>query len=137
VKIIIDTNIIVAALRSRSGASNKLMTLVGTGKFLPCISIGLILEYEEVLTRKIHNLTKLQVKQFLDYICSESEHARVHFLWRSTLSDPSDDMILELAIAVNAKYIVTYNISDFKGIKKFNVEAIDPKHFLKLIGELP
>lgn len=85
----------------------------------------------------MHALSKTQIRQFLDYICSTSEHTRIHFLWRPTLSDPSDDMLLELAVAVSAKHIVTFNISDFKGIKKFNIEAITPKHFLQLIGELP
>lgn len=123
-------------MRSRNGASNKLMTLVGTGKFVPCISIALILEYEDVLARKVHNLTKNQIKEFLDYICLESEHTKIYFLWRPTLKDPSDDMLLELAIAANAQYIVTYNIADFKAAIKFNVEIITPVNFLKQIGEI-
>ena len=135
-KIVIDTNVVVSALRSRNGASNKLMSLVGTGKFIPHISIGLILEYEDVLSRPIHKLTKVQIKEFLDYICSASKHIKVHFLWRPTLKDPSDDMLLELAVAANAEYIVTYNISDFKAANKFNIEIINPKNFLDLIGEL-
>lgn len=135
-KIVIDTNVIVAAMRSRNGASNKLMTLVGTGKFIPCISIALVLEYEDVLSRKIHNLIKNHIKEFLDYICLESEHTKIHFLWRPTLKGPSDDMLLELAIAANARYIVTYNVADFKAANKFNVEIITPVNFLKRIGEI-
>jgi predicted nucleic acid-binding protein len=52
-----------------------------------------------------------------------------------TLKDPSDDMLLELAVAANAQHIVTYNLADFKGVKKFNIDAINPKHYLELIGE--
>ncbi len=135
-KVIIDTNVVLSALRSLNGASNKLMTLVGTDKFIPCISIGLILEYEDVLSRKLHNLSKNQVKQFLDYICLVSEHTKVHFLWRPTLKDPSDDMLLELAVAARASYIITYNTVDFKGLHKFNMEAIKPRDFLVKVGEL-
>lgn len=135
-KIVLDTNVIVAALRSRNGASNKLMSLVGTGKFIPCISIGLILEYEDFLSRKLHKLTKSEIKQFLDYICSVSKHIKVHFLWRPTLKDPSDDMLLELAVAANATHIVTYNLADFKEAKKFNMNVINPRDYLELIGEL-
>jgi len=135
-RVIIDTNVVLSALRSLNGASNKLMTLLGTDKFIPCISIGLILEYEDVLSRRIHNLNKTQVKQFLDYICLVSEHTKIHFLWRPTLKDPSDDMLLELAVAASASYIITYNIVDFREAKKFNIEIIKPKDFLNLIGEL-
>ena len=135
-KIAIDTNVIVSALRSRNGASNKLMTLIGTNKFITCISVGLILEYEDVLTRNFHGLSKKSVKEFLDYFCSVSEHVKVHFLWRPVLNDPNDDMLLELAMAAEAQYIVTYNSSDFKGIQKFNTRIIKPKQFLELIGEL-
>lgn len=101
-KVVIDTNVVLSALRSLNGTSNKLMTLLGTDKFIPCISIGLILEYEDVLSRRLHNLNKTQVKQFLDYICLVSEHTKIHFLWRPTLKDPSDDMLLELAVAAKA-----------------------------------
>lgn len=113
-KIVIDTNVVVSALRSVNGASNKLMSLIGTGRFKSCISVGLILEYEDVLNREIHNLNKDDVKDFLNYICSASEHTKIHYLWRPTLKDPNDDMLLELAVAAQVDYIVTYNIIDFK-----------------------
>src|SRR6185437_17090729 len=123
-KVVIDTNVILSALRSLNGASNKLLTLLGTERFIPCISIGLILEYEDVLSRKIHNISKTQIKEFLDCICLVSEHTKVHFLWRPTLKDPSDDMLLELAVAARASYIITYNIVDFKEVNKFNIKVI-------------
>jgi putative PIN family toxin of toxin-antitoxin system len=135
-KIVIDTNVILSAFRSVNGASNRLMQMIGTGKFISCISVGLILEYEDVLTREIHQLNKTQIKRFLDYICLVSEHVKVHFSWRPTLKDPSDDMLLELAISANASYIITYNISDFKEANKFNVEIITPKDYLKILGEI-
>src|SRR5690348_14384052 len=134
-KVVIDTNVILSALRSLNGASNKLMSLVGISKFIPCISIGLILEYEDVLSRKLHQLNKVQIKQFLDYICLVSEPIKVHFLWRPTLKDPGDDMLLELAVAAKAPYIITYNTMDFKETYKFGIDPIKPKDFLSLIGE--
>ena len=135
-RVIIDTNVVLSALRSKNGASNKLMSLLGTNKFLPCISIGLILEYEDVLLRKLHHINKNDVKNFLDYICKVSKHTKVHFLWRPTLSDPSDDMLLELAVAANATYIITFNIADFKAARQFNIKIIKPRDFLTLIGEI-
>lgn len=57
-------------------------------------------------------------------------------MWRPTLKDPGDDMLLELAVAAGAPYIITYNLADFKGTHKFNIEVIKPRDFLVLIGEL-
>jgi len=136
-KIIIDTNVVFSALRSLNGASNKLMALVGTKKFRPCVSVPLILEYEEVLLRSSERFGKARIEQYLDYICYASEHIQIHFLWRPFLKDSDDDMLLELAVAAEADYIVTYNIDDFQGIQKFKVEAIRPQQFLQIIGELP
>ena len=58
------------------------------------------------------------------------------YLWRPQLKDPSDDMVLELAVTANCKYIITYNLNDFKGIEKFGIQAITPKAFLEMVGEL-
>lgn len=135
-RIVIDTNVVLSALRSLKEASNRLMQLLGTGKFISCISIGLILEYEDVLMRDAHKLNKTEIKQFLDYFCLASEHVKIHFSWRPTIKDPNDDMILELAVAAHAAYIVTYNISDFKEADKFNVKIITPKDLLKILGEI-
>ncbi len=135
-RIVIDTNVVVSALRSKNGASNKLVKLIGTNKFTTCVSVGLIFEYEDVLTRQFHKLGKFKVAHFLDYICSATEHIKIHFLWRPSLNDPNDDMLLELAVAAKANYIVTYNVADFRETHKFNIKIVTPKQFLELIGEL-
>ncbi len=132
-KIVLDTNVIVSALRSQVGASNKLMTYIGTEKFTSCISVPLVLEYEEVLRRLLSGVGKSKIEQYVDYICYASERVQIHFLWRPYLKDPDDDMLLELAVAAHANYIVTYNISDFVGIDKFNIEAITPQQLLRII----
>lgn len=136
--IIIDTNVLIAALRSKRGASYKLLTLIGTKKFEIHDSVPLILEYEDVLTRQQSELgfSQEDISDLIDVLCSQAHHHEIHFLWRPFLSDPNDELILELAVASQSGYIVTHNISDFKGVEEFGVQAITPRDFLKIIDEV-
>lgn len=136
--VVLDTNVIVAALRSKRGASNKLLSLVGTQKFEIHDSVALILEYEDVLQRYRTELGLSQddVADFIDALCSMAHHHKIYFLWRPTLSDVNDELILELAVTARCQYIVTHNVSDFKEIEKFGVQAITPREFLQIIREV-
>ena len=77
-----------------------------------------------------------EIDDILDYLCSIAQHRKVHFLWRPVLRDPSDDMVLELAVECRADYIVTFNVKDFKGARNFGVLTITPRDLLKKIGVL-
>lgn len=136
--IVLDTNVIIAALRSKKGASNKLLSLVGTHKFEIHDSVALILEYEDVIQRHRAELGLSQddVADFIDSLCSMAHHHKIYFLWRPTLSDVDDELLLELAVTAGCEYIVTHNISDFKNIGNFGVQAITPKEFLQIIREV-
>jgi len=76
------------------------------------------------------------INAILDMICKTSKKCELFFLWRPQLKDPKDDHILELAIESQSDYIITYNKKDFKGIDKFGIEALTPKEYLELIGEI-
>jgi len=65
-----------------------------------------------------------------------AHHHKIYFLWRPTLSDVGDELVLELAVAARCEYIVTHNISDFKNLDKFDIQAITPKEFLQVIREV-
>jgi len=136
--IVLDTNVIIAALRSKKGASNKLLSLVGMQKFEIHDSVALILEYEDVIQRQRAELGLSQddVSDFIDALCSMAHHHTIYFLWRPTLSDVGDELVLELAVTAGCEYIVTHNISDFKNLDKFGVQAITPKEFLQIIREV-
>lgn len=138
-QIVLDTNIIYSALRSRRGASYRLLSLLDSVKFEINLSVPLVIEYEDVLLRKIHtlNFSESQIGQFLDYLCLVGNWHEVYFLWRPILKDPEDDMILELAVRANCKYIVTYNKADFQGVDKFDTKLATAKEFLQIIQELP
>jgi putative PIN family toxin of toxin-antitoxin system len=133
-----DTNILVSALRSRKGASFHLLSIIDEGKFELAISVPLVLEYESAAKKhsRASGLSVSDIDAIIDYICSIAKHYKIYYLWRPFLSDPKDDMVLELAVVSNANYIVTYNTADFRGIEKFGLHATKPRGFLRGIGEL-
>jgi predicted nucleic acid-binding protein len=99
----------------------------------------LVLEYEAVAKRQARELglTLADVDDVLDYICSVADHRAIFYLWRPFLSDPTDDLLLELAVEAGAEYIVTHNIRDFTGADRFGVTPIRPGDFLRRIRMIP
>ena len=137
-QIVVDTNVFIAALRSRRGASYRLLTLIDSGKFHVNISVPLVLEYEDVAKRFIGDipLAEQDIDDILDYLCSIANQRKVFYLWRPFLKDPKDDMVLELAVTSNCQTIVTYNKKDFQGVEQFGIHLASAKEFLEEIGEL-
>jgi putative PIN family toxin of toxin-antitoxin system len=139
IQIVVDTNVFVTALRSKHGASYKLIQLIKEGVFQFNLSVPLALEYEAVAKRTIGEITldENEVDNILDFVISKSNLWQIFYLWRPELNDPGDDMVLELAVTANCQYIITYNVADFKPTKKkFGITAITPKEFLQMVGEL-
>jgi len=136
--IVIDTNVVIAALRSKRGASSKLMSLVGTLKFEIHDSVPLILEYEDVIQRQRESvgLSQNDVSALIDSLCALAHHHEIYFLWRPSLPDANDELVLELAVSAHCDYIVTHNLADFKGVKKFGIKAVSPREFLQIIAEV-
>ncbi len=134
----LDTNILVAALRSRRGASYRLLTLIDRGLYELNISVPLLLEYEDATKRLVGEITLTEddIDVILDYICKVAKRHSIFYLWRPLLSDPKDDMILELAVRANCQFIVTYNKADFRGIEQFGIRVATAKEFLEEIGAL-
>ena len=137
-KIVIDTNVLLAALRSRRGASFRLLSLLGRNLFEISISVPLVLEYEAAakrISREV-GLTHRDIDDLLDYLCGVGDRRQVFFLWRPFLKDPGDEMVLELAVEAGCDYVVTYNVRDFAGAERFGVRVVKPQEFLRLIGDI-
>ncbi len=136
-QIVIDTNVLVAALKSRRGASFKILSLIRSGKFKFHLSVPLVYEYEEVLKRpKIAlNLTEEEIDKLLDILCLLGVKHRIWYLWRPFLNDVKDEFIAELGITAQVDAIVTHNVRHFQNIRKFDIKVLTPKEFLQLIGE--
>ncbi len=134
---VVDTNVLIKARRSRTGASNVLLRAADAGAFRMLVSVPLFLEYEAVLTRPEHllacGLTKRQVMGFLDYLAGLVEPVKLHYLWRPQLGDVADEMVLETAINGRADCIVTFNTRHFEPAARFGIEAIWPGEALRRI----
>jgi putative PIN family toxin of toxin-antitoxin system len=134
--IIIDTNVLVAALRSRDGASFKLLSLIDSGLFDIAVTVPLVFEYEDVLKREPLGIGLQAAEDVLDYICAIASKHNVYFMWRPYLRDAKDDMVLGAAVAAEATHIVTFNTKDFQGVGRFGVQALWPADFLLQIGAI-
>ena len=135
--VVLDTSVLVAAARSNTGASQRLLRLLPDSRFQPVISVPLFVEYSAVLTRPEHLLgrTVQQADAFLNFLLSTAMLHEIYYLWRPMLSDPDDDMILELAVAAGCRYIITHNVADFRGSERFGIEVLTPGLFLRRLGE--
>jgi len=102
------------------------------------MSVPLVLEYESIAKRNQDKtaLTLEEIDDIVDYICSQAKEQRIYYLWRPQLKDSKDDMVLELAVAAGCSHIITFNVRDFGEMRLFGIQAIGPKEFLQLIGEL-
>jgi putative PIN family toxin of toxin-antitoxin system len=131
---VLDTNVLVAGLRSRLGASHRLLELLAQEQLLIHVSVPLVLEYEAVLLRqaKALGLSQKDVEDFVGYLCRVGEAHDIHFMWRPMLKDPNDDMVLELAFASGAG-VVTFNGKDFKEAGQLGVKIWTPGAFLRAL----
>ena len=126
---VVDTNVIISALRSRRGPSFRLLSLVGTGRFEIALSVSLVLEYEDAAMRA-SPVSSATLDQILGFLCATAQRQKIFFLWRPYLPDPKDEMVLELAVAAQASHIVTYNLRDFRGSERFGIQVVKPEDFL-------
>ncbi|MBS7350266.1 MAG: PIN domain-containing protein [Comamonas sp.] len=131
--IVLDTNVLVAALKSARGASHRLLACLGTpqgGQHLQLhLSTPLVAEYEAVPKRSHLRLSAQQAEDVIDFLCSQAHLHKIFYLWRPTLKDPDDDFVLELAVKAQAS-IVTWNLADFKRAQDFAVSVITPRQLL-------
>lgn len=132
-RIVLDTSVLVAAARSRQGASYALVNLIPSRHFEICLSVSLYTEWQDVLTRS-ENLalgrTAEDTRLYLRYLANQSHLQEIHFLWRPFLPDPDDEMVLELAFAAQCRHIVTHNVRDFTGCEELGISALRPREFL-------
>jgi putative PIN family toxin of toxin-antitoxin system len=131
VRLVLDTSVMVAAIRSGAGASRRLLVAALEGRLTMLVSVPLLLEYEAVMTRAEHlrasRLLVADVDALLDAVAAVAEPVRLTFLWRPKLSDADDDMVLETAANGQAEGIVTFNLRDFAAAStSFGIEVMTP-----------
>jgi putative PIN family toxin of toxin-antitoxin system len=134
---VLDTNVLIAALRSRRGASIELLRRIGDQGWRLHLSTALLLEYEAVARREARHfwLHPERIEDVLAFMAASGQEHAISFRWRPFLNDPGDDFILELAVAANARYIVTHNLKNFAGVESFGLEGITPAQMLLKLEE--
>lgn len=135
---VLDTNVLVAALRSERGASRKLLLRALDGEILVLASVPLMIEFEAVLTRpqqlSATGLTIAETNEVLDAVAAVVEPIQLHFLWRPQLKDPADEMVLETAVNGRADRLVTFNLRHLKAAaEQFGIRALTPPEAWKEI----
>lgn len=132
--IVLDTNVVVAALRSRRGASFAILRRIGEA-WTPLISVALILEYEAVGTREagLLNISAQSVEAIVRAFCFYGRETPIYFRLRPFLPDPGDELLLELAVAGRADAIVTHNVRHLAGAERIGIQVVTPREFLRRI----
>jgi putative PIN family toxin of toxin-antitoxin system len=135
-----DTDAVVAAMRSPKGASAAILRAVRNGQATLLLSVPLALEYEAVCRRPEHRLEAglsiRQVEIFLDAIIAMGEPMLTHYLWRPQLRDPNDEMVLEAAVNGRADALVTFNLRDFgNAAMQFGVDVLLPREAIARIKQ--
>ncbi len=114
---LLDTNVLVAALRSRSGASNALVRLALQGLLPVVVHPKLVYEYRDVLHRPASlagmGITGAEIETLLAHLVAVATQIDVRYLWRPNLRDEGDNFIVEIAVAAWPCTIVSHNIADF------------------------
>ena len=127
-RLVLDTDVVVAAFRSDKGASRRLLLAGLDRKVTMLASVPLMLEYESVLKRPEHlaaiGLTTEEVGTVLDALALVIEPVRLAFLWRPQLRDPNDEMVLETAVNGQADRLATFNVRHLAAAaREFGVRA--------------
>jgi putative PIN family toxin of toxin-antitoxin system len=139
-RLVLDTSVVTAAFRSRSGASNLLLQMAAEGRFIMLASPALFLEYEDVLSRpeqrRVHGISIRDIELLLRDLARLIEPVEVHFRWRPQLRDANDEMVLEAAMNGRADGLVTHNRRDFISVSRsLGVRVFSPAEVLKEISK--
>ena len=138
-RVVLDTNVLVAAARSRNGASFALLNALRANRFCMLASVPLFVEYEAVLKRPEQLAQGMRsvasVDAFLDALVLRVEPVHLYYLWRPQLRDAADEMVLETALNGRADALVTFNGGDFDAAQKFALPVLTPAEFLKQLNQ--
>ena len=135
-----DTDVVVAAMRSPTGASAAIIRSVRRKEATLLLSVALALEYEAVCRRPEHRdesgLSRREVEIFIDAVMAMAEPVKTHFLWRPQLRDANDEMVLEAAVNGRASAVVTFNVRDYgTAARQFGVEVLLPREAIGRIRQ--
>lgn len=134
-RIVLDTNVVIGALRSVRGASNALLNRLDDPRIETHVSNALLFEYEELLRREqaALGLAEADLAALLDGFCAGGVRHFVHFTWRPLSNDPDDDFLADLAIAARVDFVITHNLRDLAPLQEFGISVVTPGQFLGIL----
>lgn len=132
---VLDTNVLVAGLRSQRGASHELLALLRAGKWTLVLSNTVLGEYHEVLHREADalGLSHADADAYLDVLCALAEQRTLTTAWQPAAADPDDEAFVQLAREAQVEYLVTHNVNDVAGVRQFGVQVVRPAEFLSRV----
>ena len=135
-RLILDTNVVVAGLRSIRGPSNALLQTVGGSYFTLGLTAALVLEYEDVLKRSgMVPVSPATVDDILGGFCHAGHHAAIKWQLRPAAADPGDDLVIEAAVATGSRFVVTFNTADMAdGARRYGIELLTPAEAVRRLG---
>lgn len=138
-RLVLDTDVVVAAMRSPAGASAELIRRIDAGNVTMLLTVALALEYEAICTLAEHRLASglsaADAGIFVDGLIGMSEPVRSFFRWRPQLRDPGDELVLEAAVNGQANSIVTFNESHLREARRFGIAVIRPAEALRRMNK--
>jgi predicted nucleic acid-binding protein len=135
IRAVLDTNVLIAALRSSSGASHQLLLAADRGDFELALSVPLLAEYDDVCSRPGSGIPipARAVDAIIARLAMVAHRQPIFFLWRPLLPDPKDDMVLELAVAAGVSHFITFNQQDLLPAATFGIAVVTPAQFIQLL----
>ena len=138
--IVLDTDVMVAALGSSKGASRVVLHSLLAQEYILLMSTTLFVEYEMVLTRprnlKRFGLETGEVIVILNMLAAICQPVSFDYRWRPEANDADDDLVLETAINGYASAILSFNLKDLEQpAARFNIPVIRPGDFLGKIRQ--
>ena len=133
---ILDTDVVIAAIRSTKGASAEIIRRILRGEIRIELTVAMALEYEAVALREEHliagELSAAEALNLIDTLAGLAAPVEIHFRWRPQLRDADDEMVLEAAINAQDRTIVTFNTKDFAmAADRFDVKLLKPRQLLE------
>jgi putative PIN family toxin of toxin-antitoxin system len=134
-QIVLDTNVLLAGLRSSRGASFRLLQILNDRRWQINVSVPLVLEYEEVLKREsqVLGLTFEEIDTIVNTLCGIGHRRAIPYSWRPLSTDPDDDFLVELALNTRADYVITFNARHLKVLRTLGFAVVTPREFLQLV----
>lgn len=135
-RVVLDTDVIIAGMRSPSNASAEIIRRARRGELTMMASVSLFMEYEAKCTLPVHyqaaGLTSQEADIFMNTLASIVKPVKTHYLWRPQLRDPADEMVLEAAVNGGAQALISFNQKHFGATPlRFGIQLLLPSQFLR------